>query len=77
MGYIENNLGPGEQVTIRAKLSWVMFLSPIILIGLGFLLLIVFYASQRDQSMAALICASWVIILVGVINFLSVLITEV
>jgi hypothetical protein len=31
MGYVEQNLMPGEQVVLKAKLHWAMFVSPAIL----------------------------------------------
>ncbi len=35
MGYVDQHLDPGETVIYRARLHWIVYLSPVILLGVG------------------------------------------
>jgi uncharacterized membrane protein YdbT with pleckstrin-like domain len=61
MGYIEQNLMPGENVTYRAKLHWFIFFWPIIITIIGLLLL-----SSGDTAVFGVI-----LFLVGIIALIS------
>ncbi|MFN4090634.1 MAG: PH domain-containing protein [Alphaproteobacteria bacterium] len=38
MSYIQKNLLPGETVIYRAELHWIIFVGPLLIIGVGFVL---------------------------------------
>jgi uncharacterized membrane protein YdbT with pleckstrin-like domain len=39
MGYVDENLLPGEEVAYRAKLHWIVFSFPVVLLAFGLLIL--------------------------------------
>ena len=52
MGFVDQSLMPGEQVTYRATLHWIIF-GPPILLGLLAVLLVAFGMSNRDAAVVA------------------------
>jgi uncharacterized membrane protein YdbT with pleckstrin-like domain len=68
MGYVERNLMPGEQVTYRAKLHWIVFLSPIILGLVGVLILL---PGSTSSDMRALGWCGGVLLLLAALGGLS------
>ena len=50
MGYIENNLMPGEEIVYRAKLHWVIFLAPFVLVILGIVMSILGVVKPTDAN---------------------------
>ena len=64
MGYIEENLVPGETVLAKAKLHWGGFVWPLTNVALGFLLVILPLASD---DLAALSCIGWILFLAGLL----------
>ncbi len=65
MGYVEQNLMPGEQIVVKANLHWAMFLSPVIFTVLGLLLLLL---ASRDSSTAGIMVIGWLVFLFGLLN---------
>jgi hypothetical protein len=53
MGYVDQSLVAGEKVITRAKMHWVIFLSPLFLFMLGFLA-IPFSQSKEGSALACL-----------------------
>jgi len=51
MGYVEQNLMPGEQVTYRATLHWIIYAGPVLLGVLGLILLL---SSVGNRDLAPL-----------------------
>ena len=49
MGYVEQNLMPGEQVTYRATLHWIIYAGPVLLGVLG-LILLLSSVGNRDHA---------------------------
>ncbi|HZD57448.1 MAG TPA: PH domain-containing protein [Anaerolineales bacterium] len=66
MGYVEQNLMPGEQVVLKAKLHWAMFLGPAIIAGIGFLLLMA-SAASRTEATAGISCLAGLVFLLGLV----------
>lgn len=54
MSYVDENLMPGEQVTYRARLHWVIFSAPTILALLGLLFSVPFLLIPDSRPLAAL-----------------------
>ena len=50
MGYIEDNLVPGEEIIVKARVHWGVFVSPILLIILFCLLTLVSAAGDPESS---------------------------
>ena len=50
MGYVDENLMPGESILVRAKLHWGMFVGPSLVTGLGGLLVLFFMLPQLLQA---------------------------
>jgi len=48
LGYIEQNLMPGEQVILKAELHWAQFVGSAIRAGVGLLFLIASLAGSED-----------------------------
>lgn len=67
MGYVEQNLMPGEEVILKAKLHWAMFVSPAIGTGVGLLLFIVSVASSDDSSVG-ISCIAQLVLLLGLLT---------
>ena len=55
MGYIEQNLMQGEQIRYHTKLHWIVFVSPIFLIVIGFVIGLAFIISMHSDVLAALL----------------------
>jgi hypothetical protein len=68
IGYIEQNLTPGEQITLRAKMSWAMFFIPTVMILLG----IILSFSVKNNGGCAI---AFLIFVVGLIGFFQAIIT--
>jgi uncharacterized membrane protein YdbT with pleckstrin-like domain len=66
MAYVEQNLMPGEQVVLKAKLHWAMFLGPAIVAGIGFLFLMA-SAASRAEATAGISCFAGFIFLLGLL----------
>jgi len=62
MGYIEENLISGERLLYKAKLHWGAFVWPAINISLGFLIIILGFASDEALGLS---CFGWIIMLSG------------
>jgi uncharacterized membrane protein YdbT with pleckstrin-like domain len=86
MGYVEENLVPGEQVLYKAKLHWGMFIGPVIILGMGlFFLLLSFLplitsSSNSDydpiySTLGCIICCVGPFFLYGVIYLLSMILS--
>ncbi len=52
MGFVDQNLMPGETITYRATLHWIIFGPPVFL-GLLALLLVAFGTSNKDSAVVA------------------------
>ncbi len=75
MGYAEQNLMPGEEITYEAKLHWALFLRPAwpLLFTLFFILLA---ASQSDRNGAGVLyCISGIFFVITFFSGLGALIT--
>jgi len=79
MGYIEQNLMPGEEVILKAKLHWAMFVSPAFVTGVGLLFFIVSFVivssvivpvASRDNSGVSIVCFGFagLVLLLGLLN---------
>jgi uncharacterized membrane protein YdbT with pleckstrin-like domain len=66
MGYVEQNLMPGEQIILEAKLHWAIFGGPAIIAGVG-LLLLIGSLSGSDNTRVGICCLSWIVLLFGVL----------
>jgi uncharacterized membrane protein YdbT with pleckstrin-like domain len=76
MGYVEQNLMPGEEVIYKAKLHWAMFLSPIGPIILAVLALLVGSYQKSDQSMTIVFqCVAGLFFLAAIMNVIRTLIS--
>lgn len=63
MGYIEQNLMLGEQIRYHTRLHWIVFVSPIFLIVIGF----AFSMSMCSHTMAALVILGSLFFFVGIV----------
>lgn len=70
MGYVEENLIPGEQILHRANLHWGIFITPVIITGLGFLLIIIALVIG-DESATACLCFGVPAILLGGLGLIN------
>ena len=74
MGYIENNLDPGERITLQAKLSKAMFIVPVLVILLfavpGFY---IFTGSLPHSGVNPLVCIALLFLLLGAIGIVSLI----
>jgi uncharacterized membrane protein YdbT with pleckstrin-like domain len=84
MGYVEQNLMPGERILVKARLHWALFLGPIIVLlggvliaaALGFAGYSLLQTSDSsDAGMALLVCCLPTTLLVGVLSVGSALVT--
>jgi uncharacterized membrane protein YdbT with pleckstrin-like domain len=73
MGYIEQNLMPGEQVIYRAKLHWIVFLSPIILGLVGVVILLPGLANSDMQALGG--CGGGILLLLAALSGVSAVIS--
>ena len=55
MGYVEDNLMPGEEVTYRAHLHWVIYVRAILIALLGVVLLVIERALGREPGPISLL----------------------
>lgn len=55
MGYVEDNLMPGEEVTYRAHLHWVIYLRSVLLALLGVVLLVIEAVLGREPGPVAIL----------------------
>jgi len=66
MGYVEDNLLPDEKIIIKAKVHWIIFIFPTLLLLLGLLFALITRVSSptgNDTLLTSLICIwSWPII---------------
>jgi uncharacterized membrane protein YdbT with pleckstrin-like domain len=69
MGYVEQNLMPGEEIILKAKLYWAMFVSPIVVTLIGTVLLLG-AMTINDDSGAALAFFAWFVILLGILSII-------
>jgi uncharacterized membrane protein YdbT with pleckstrin-like domain len=72
MGYVEQNLMPGEQVIYKAKLHWAMFIDPLVRILLGLAILVVFvtlYSGEATASYGAIF--GGLLLFAGVLQLLA------
>ena len=69
MGYVEENLMPGEQVVYKAKLHWALFVGPTVTTGIGMLLIIITTLASEETAGAA--CIVWPVFLLGVLSGIS------
>jgi uncharacterized membrane protein YdbT with pleckstrin-like domain len=57
MGYVDNNLAPGERILLRATPHWGLFIGPILVTVIGGLLVLLFFlpslTAPSDQDMIA------------------------
>jgi len=66
LGYIEQNLMPGEQVILKAELHWAQFVGSAIRAGVGLLFLIASLAGSEDTR--AVFCLfGWAFFLLGLL----------
>lgn len=63
MGYVEQALIPGEQVILKARLHWAIFVTPAIVAALGFLLFVVFVLDS-EFTLNGLLCLAFFFLLV-------------
>ena len=68
MGYIEQNLMPGEEVTYRATLHWIIYAGPVLLGLLGLILLV---SSAGNRGSPGLTGLGVLLLLVAGLLFLS------
>lgn len=69
MGYVEQNLMPGEQVVYKAKLHWALFVGPTATTGIGMLLIII--TTLGSEETAATACIALPVFLLGVLSGIS------
>jgi len=66
MGYVEDNLLPDEKIIIKAKVHWIIFIFPTLLLVFGLLLALITRVSSptgNDTLLTSLVCIwSWPII---------------
>lgn len=67
MGYVEQNLMPAEEVVLKAKLHWAMFVSPAIVTLTGLILLTLSLASNDDTAIGIALLA-WFVLFMGLLN---------
>jgi uncharacterized membrane protein YdbT with pleckstrin-like domain len=71
MGYIEQNLMQGELIRYRTRLHWIVFASPVFLIGIG----LIFFLSMHSHATTAFVTAGSIFlfggILLGVSRFIA------
>ena len=73
MGYVRQNLMPGEQVTYQTTLHWKIFFSPIIL---GLVGTVVFVTALTDEnSSAGWACLGVFLFLFAILSFISLAIS--
>lgn len=68
MGYIEQNLMPGEEVTYRATLHWIIYAGPVLLGLLGLILLV---SSAVSRGLPALTGLGVLLLVVAGLLFFS------
>ena len=68
MGYIEKNLMPGEEVTLKAKISSAIFIWPIVFALVGVVLM---FSSAKNN---ALLCFGLLVLLLGLILIVQAII---
>jgi uncharacterized membrane protein YdbT with pleckstrin-like domain len=75
MGYVDQNLMPGEQVLIRAKIHWGVFVNPILYLVFGLILgAFIWFAGGENEYIYAVWCPG-LMVFSGAIGFLSGLIS--
>lgn len=50
MGYVDDNLMPGEEVLYRATLHWITFAAPVLLLLAGFLIIVASFTSPELEA---------------------------
>lgn len=75
MGYIEQNLMPGEDVIYRAKLHWALFLRPIGPIILWIIFIIIYGTSRNTESGSFYLCVAWIFFMTAIIGGIGALIS--
>ena len=73
MGYVDQNLMPGEVVEYRARLHWIIYAGPAVL---GFLGLLLVLAAVGGRSLLALVGLGVFVLAVAGLMFLSRWITD-
>jgi uncharacterized membrane protein YdbT with pleckstrin-like domain len=68
MGYVEESLTPGEEIVIKARLHWGMFVGPAIYLVLGFLLLLLGFS---DDDLAGMGVCGGILFFFAIIAFLN------
>jgi len=71
VGYIEENLTPGEEIIARAKLHWAPFVSPLIMAWLVLFLAVLLMTREDTVCLA---CLSGFVFLAAVMRFLQAVI---
>ena len=69
MGYIENNLLPGEKIAYKAKIHWIYYLSSYVLMILGIVFIIIgaiINGSKQPWYLLAAVAFFWGVIQLGV-----------
>jgi len=70
MGYVDQNLMPGEQVVYQAQLHWVIFLRPIVALLLA-LASVFAGAAAQDSGMAVLLCLGGLFFAAAIVSALD------
>ena len=70
MGYVRQNLMPGEQIMYETTLHWKIFLSPIIVGLLGTVFFVIALASDISEAWWAC-CLSMFVFLLAILSFVS------
>ncbi len=71
VGYIEQNLLAGETVVYRAKLHWVIFVWPVVFLGIALLLALAAFSGGSWGGGVIFLVAGLLIVLSVYINFMS------
>ena len=74
MGYAEQNLMPGEEIIYKAKLHWALFLRPLGIFLIAFILILLAVGQKSDSSAGFWLCLAGLGFVLAFINTIAAII---
>lgn len=76
MGYVEENLLPGEKIVYKAQPHWILFSIPVLTLGIGILLFLLSFASEVAYGVVGCLVCMSVGLLFGLTSVITYFTTE-